>query len=348
MKEQLLKNICAVFLAGFMVLLLLPQSAQAQKKEAYVVKSSDKKTLTFYYDAQKSSRTGTVWGIDETKEEDQETFPAWAGTMYTAVPEVTTVIFDLSFKNFLPKTTKNWFFNFTNLEEIKGLENLNSSEVTIMSGMFVDCEKLSQLNLSNFNTEKVQDMSNMFYCCKSLSSLNLSSFNTEKVQDMCAMFFGCSSLTFLNLSNFNTEKVENMHGMFYGCKSLSSLNISSFNTEKVQYMSGMFSGCSSLTFLNLSNFNTEKVENMHEMFCACSSLSSLDLSTFYTEKVQDMSGMFGNNTSLRTIYCNNTWNCALSNEMFYNCTSLKGAVRYNANKEDVSMANPNTGYFTKK
>ena len=134
MKEQSLKNLYAVFLAGFMALLLLPQSAQAQKEEAYVVKSSDKKTLTFYYDAQKSSRTGTVWGIDETKEEDQETFPAWAGTMYTAVPEVTTAIFDLSFKNFLPKTTKNWFFNFTNLEEIKGLENLNSSEVTIMSG----------------------------------------------------------------------------------------------------------------------------------------------------------------------------------------------------------------------
>ena len=218
MNKKLLKNFCAVFLAGFMALLLLPQSAQAQKKDAYVVKSSDKKTLTFYYDAQKSSRTGTVWGIDETKEEDQETFPAWAGTMYTAVPEVTTIVFDNSFKNFRPKTTKNWFFNFTNLEEIKGLENLNSSEVTIMSGMFVDCEKLSQLNLSSFNTEKVQDMS----------------------------------------------------------------------------------------------------------------------------------GMFADNTSLQTIYCNNTWTCALSNEMFYNCTSLKGAVRYNANKEDVSMANPNTGYFTKK
>ena len=270
MKEQLLKNLCAVFLAGFMALLFLPQSAQAQRKEAYVVKSSDKKTLTFYYDAQKSSRTGTVWGIGETKQDGDIILPAWAVTQNTSESDVTTAIFDLSFKNFLPKTTENWFFDFTNLEEIKGLENLNTSEVTIMSGMFVDCEKLSQLNLS--------------------------SFNTEKVQDMCAMFLDCSSLTFLNLSNFNTEKVE----------------------------------------------------NMTEMFCGCSSLSSLDLSSFNTEKVQYMSGMFGNNTSLRTIYCNNTWTCALSNEMFYNCTSLKGAVRYNANKEDVSMANPNTGYFTKK
>ena len=42
MRKQLLKNLCAAFLAGFMALLLLPQSAQAQEKEAYVVKSSDK------------------------------------------------------------------------------------------------------------------------------------------------------------------------------------------------------------------------------------------------------------------------------------------------------------------
>lgn len=70
MRKQLLKHCCAVFLAGFIALLLLPQAAQAQSKEAYVVKSSDKKTLTFYYDDQKSSRTGSnVWGIEETKKE---------------------------------------------------------------------------------------------------------------------------------------------------------------------------------------------------------------------------------------------------------------------------------------
>ena len=270
MSKKSLKNLCAVFLAGFMALLLLPQSAQAQRKEAYVVKSSDKKTLTFYYDAQKSSRTGTVWGIGETKQDGDIILPAWAVTQNTSESDVTTAVFDLSFKNFLPKTTENWFFDFTNLEEIKGLENLNTSEVTIMSGMFIGCKKLSQLNLSNFNTKKVVSMKEMFY------------------------------------------------------------------------------GCSSLTSLNLSNFNTEKVQNMKYMFDSCSSLTSLNLSNFNIKKVQDMSGMFADNTSLQTIYCNNTWTCALSDEMFYNCTSLKGAVKYNANKEDISMANPNTGYFTKK
>ena len=113
MNKKLLKNFCAVFLAGFMALLLLPQSAQAQEKEAYVVKSSDKKTLTFYYDDQKSSRTGTVWGIGETKQEGN-TYPAWSGTWGmgdTPESKVTTAVFDASFKNYLPQSTKFWFLN---------------------------------------------------------------------------------------------------------------------------------------------------------------------------------------------------------------------------------------------
>nr|WP_315092088.1 BspA family leucine-rich repeat surface protein [uncultured Alloprevotella sp.] len=374
MNKKLLKNFCAVFLAWFMALLLLSQSAQAQEKEAYVVKSSDNKTLTFYYDDQKTSRTGTVWGTDETKQDGDFVFPAWSGTNSTPESEVTTAVFDDSFKNFLPKTTESWFFKFTNLEEIKGLENLNTSEVTTMSSMFFLCKKLSQLDLSNFNTEKVENMHEMFLGCSSLTSLDLSSFNTEKVQYMGRMFTGCSSLTSLDLSSFNTEKVQYMHGMFWSCSSLTSLNLSSFNTEKVQEMSRMFSDCQRLTSLDLSNFNTENVQNMMAMFYAslsltsldlssfntenvkymgymfgmCSSLTSLDLSNFNTEKVQDMSKMFVNCESLRTIYCNNTWTSAESMQMFLFCEKLKGAVPYDASKIDVSMANPETGYFTKK
>ena len=34
--------------------------------------------------------------------------------------------------------------------------------------------------------------------------------------------------------------------------------------------------------------------------------------------------------------------------MFQGCTTLQGAVPYNESKTDASMANPETGYFTKK
>ena len=348
MNKKLLKNFCAVFLAWFMALLLLSQSAQAQEKEAYVVKSSDNKTLTFYYDDQKTSRTGTVWGTDETKQDGDFVFPAWSGTNSTPESEVTTAVFDDSFKNFLPKTTESWFFKFTNLEEIKGLENLNTSEVTTMSSMFFLCKKLSQLDLSNFNTEKVENMHEMFLGCSSLTSLDLSSFNTEKVQYMHGMFWSCSSLTSLNLSSFNTEKVQEMSRMFSDCQRLTSLDLSNFNTENVQNMMAMFYASLSLTSLDLSSFNTENVKYMGYMFGMCSSLTSLDLSNFNTEKVQDMSKMFVNCESLQTIYCNNTWTSAESMQMFLFCEKLKGAVPYDASKIDVSMANPETGYFTKK
>ena len=249
MRKQLLKHCCAVFLAGFIALLLLPQAAQAQSKEAYVVKSRDKRTLTFYYDDQKSSRTGSnVWGIEETQESDNGgRCPAWSGTWNTPDSEVTTAVFDASFKNYLPQSTDSWFLGFEKLKKIEGLTNLNTSEVTTMS----------------------------------------------------SMFYGCQSLTSLNLSNFKTENVQNMNNMFAGCYRLTSLNLSNFKTENVQNMSGMFRGCN----------------------------------------------------SLQTIYCNDTWTCSQTWQswgMFSGCTSLQGAVAYDSSKTDAAMANPETGYFTKK
>ena len=350
MKKHLLKHFCAVFLAWFMALLLLPQSAQAQEKEAYVVKSRNNKTLTFYYDDQKSSRTGTVWGIKETKEESEKTYPAWSGMRYTPESKVTTAVFDASFKNYLPQSTKFWFLNLKKLEKIEGLTNLNTSKVTTMGEMFRGCSSLTSLDLSNFNTENVQNMSEMFSGCQNLTSLDLSNFKTENLQYMSYMFSGCQNLTSLNLSNFNTENVKDMSYMFWGCSSLTSLDLSNFKTEKVQNMSFMFSGCQNLTSLDLSNFKTKNVQNMWRMFYGCKSLTSLNLSNFNTENVYDMSEMFYECNSLQTIYCNNTWTYShsRSRDMFSGCTSLQGAVPYNESKTDASMANPTTGYFTKK
>ena len=346
MKKQLLKNLYAVFLAGFMALLLLPQAAQAQGKKAYVVKSSDKKTLTFYYDTKKSSRTGSnVWGIEEKKK--GENFPAWSGTYSTPESEVSTAVFDASFKNYRPQSTEKWFFNFVNLKKIDGLTNLNTSEVTNMASMFWYCEKLSKLDLSNFDTRSVIDMSAMFDHCMTLEDLNLSSFKTSEVTNMASMFDYCITLKNINLSSFNTSKVTSMSSMFNGCSNLSELDLSHFDTKKVEFMTYMFYNCSSLTKLNLSSFNTANVTNMYCMFFHLK-LTTLDLSNFDTKKVEEMKYMFQGCEDLQTIYCNDTWTCAESEGMFSGCEKLKGAVPYNENKVDVSMANPNTGYFTKK
>ena len=139
--------------------------------------------------------------------------------------------------------------------------------------------------------------------------------------------------------------------MFSGCSSLTSLNVSNFDTGNATDMYAMFRDCSSLTSLDVSNFNTANVTDMCEMFSGCSSLTSLDVSNFNTAKVTDVSTMFSGCSALTTIFCNDDWKSDVvqnSTKMFYDCTKLKGAVAYNQTKVDVTMANPTTGYFTKK
>ena len=248
-------------------------------------------------------------------------YPGWYGQR----EKIKTVVFDASFANARPTSCYYWFSGCNNLTEIKGIEYLNTENVTNMSYMFVKCKALTSLNLTSFNTEKVTDMQGMFKECSDLTSLDLSNFNTEKVTDMRGMFWECSNLTSLNLTRLNTENVTAMNGMFYGCTKLESLDLSKFNTAKVTKMNQMFYNCYALTSLDLTSFNTAKVENMTEMFNNCPALT--------------------------TIYANDnfvTGQVTNSGSMFYGCTELKGFIdKYDENKIDGTYANYKTGYFTK-
>ncbi|EME8125041.1 BspA family leucine-rich repeat surface protein, partial [Enterococcus faecium] len=53
----------------------------------------------------------------------------------------------------------------TRLQEITGLENLDTSQVTNMNYMFYNCWSLQSLDLSSFDTSQVTDMSYMFSSC---------------------------------------------------------------------------------------------------------------------------------------------------------------------------------------
>ena len=294
--------------------------------EAYVHLSTAKTTLTFYYDTLRADRNGETWGIREIRDRRRisllSSLPAWAGYRHSPSTTVFTAVFDASFHDFYPTTTAGWFYEFKSPKSIEGLEHLNTSQVTDMGCMFYGCASLTSLDLTSFDTSQVTQMSCMFYGCASLTALDLTSFDTSKVTDMGWMFEGCGSLTSLDLTRFDTSKVTDMGWMFSGCGSLTSLDLTSFDTSEVSYMRGMFYSCKSLTALDLSSFDTSKVMNMGEMFLGCESLT--------------------------TIYCNTSWSASHSDDMFSGCNSLRGAATNVGNSYDVSMANPETGYFTKK
>ena len=252
--------------------------------------------------------------------------------------KIKTVVFDASFANARPTSCYCWFSGCNNLTGIKGIEYLNTENVTNMGFMFNSCKVLTSLNLSNFNTEKVTDMQGMFGECWDLTSLDLTSFNTEKVTNMRQMFYNCSDLTSLNLSNFNTEKVMYMSNMFYNCNELTSLDLTSFNTAEVTNMSNMFGSCFALTSLDLSSFNTEKVTNMRQMFYNCSDLTSLNLSNFNTEKVMYMSNMFYNCNKLTSLDLTsfNTAEVTNMDNMFRSCSALTSLDLSNFNTAEVT------------
>jgi len=287
MKNQL-RCYCAILFALLSIFFASALSAQSQTREAYVVQSEDKTTLTFYYDAQRNSHTGKTWNIGEhLTDEFGDSPPAWAGN-HAQADKTTRAIFDSSFQDFRPTTTKRWFYNCRVLTQIEGLEYLNTEHVIDMSEMFYGCSRLISLDLSRFNTQNVTNMAAMFSGCNGLTSIELSKFNTQNVTSMAAMFSGCNDLSTINLSNFDTQNVTDMSRMFYDCSHLTSLDLSKFNTQKVTNMSQMFQYCLGLTILDLQSFNTQNVTNMESMFSRCSRLTSLDLRNFNTQKVTNI------------------------------------------------------------
>lgn len=241
------------------------------------------------------------------------------------------------------------FAECSNLKSID-ISNFDTRNVTLIGSLFKNCSSLTSLEISKLNTDKVTTMKWMFYGCSNLESLDLSKLNTANVKNMYGMFRKCSSLKSLDLSNFDTKNVTNMTDMFNRCSSLTSLDLSNFDTKNVTDMSSMFAYCSAFTSLDISSFNTNKVTDMSWMFGGCSALESLDLSRFNTEKVTTMNRMFAFNENITTIYVSDKFvTTALTNDedIFINCSKLKGAIEYQNGKGGKEFANYTTGYFTK-
>ena len=351
--------------------------AFAQEAESYAVFDKATNTLTFKHDTNKP--TG-AFALNNGKN-----LPGWYKPYYDTNEDyqgynaniIKKVVFDASFANARPTSCYKWFGGCRYLTTIEGTDYLNTENVTDMSDMFKDCEKLTTLDVSkfdtknvtdmsymfefccklttldvsNFDTKNVTDMSNMFRVCEKLTTLDVSNFDTKNVTDMNNMFSSCDALTTLDLSNFDTKNVTNMNCMFGWCEALTTLNVSNFDTKNVMNMGSMFRSCKALTTLDVSNFDTPYVTDMRGMFERCYALTTLDLSSFNTKNVTYMSDMFRECYKLTTIYtsekfvttsCENDWG------MFEECANLVGAVPYDKNKVGKEMANYTNGYFTYK
>ena len=223
-------------------------------------------TLTFLYGYKKKLQEGEYW-----LNADDFANPDWL----IRNTDVTKVVFDKTFAQARPITCYSWFNGFSKLSTIEGIENLNTSNVTGMAYMFLNCSGLTSLDVSHFDTQKVKYMFGMFYGCKKITSLDVTQFDTQNVTDMSYMFVDCSKLATLVLSSFSTQKVTDMAQIFSGCSGLTSLDLSNFDTQNVTSVSKMFYNCSNLTTIYVSDkFVVSSVTDSKgkDMFSGCKKL----------------------------------------------------------------------------
>ena len=285
-------------------------------------KAYDNRPYVKYADGTLTFRCGykKILGENEYELNSDEELPAWN----THKNKITRVVFEASFANARPTTCYAWFKNFTFLNQIEGIENLNTENVTSMAYMFSSCNKLAELDVTHFNTANVKNMEYMFECCKGLSSLDVTNFNTANVTNMLAMF-GRTSLTSLDVTHFNTANVKDMTSMFYACRGLTSLDVTNFNTANVTSMRDMFCKCDKLTSLDVTNFNTANVKDMDNMFFGCKMLKEIYVSDkFVTDAVTN------------------------SYQMFAYCESLSGDIDWSDKAVDKTYAKTDGGYFRDK
>ena len=212
-------------------------------------------TLTFFLASKETL------GENEYELNSGKNLPEW---VKKHIFGITKVVFDTSFANARPTSCYMWFNLCGNLNQVEGIKNLNTKEVTDMADMFCKCRDLSSLDVSGFNTEKVTDMSEMFYECISLKLLDVAKFNTANVKSMSNMFYNCQNLASLNVTNFNTANVTNMQGMFYSCPALTTIYASDkFVTTNVETGSNMFFNCIKLKgFIDCKN-NSDKTDHTY-------------------------------------------------------------------------------------
>ena len=216
MGRAMLRRFALFFPMILLMLLFLPARMVAQKAASsskYIATyDSDTETLTFEKYEGESLPSESEWVEDGTSVFDMFKYDC---------QNIKNIVINESFKTFTPTTLSRFFGGLVKLETITGLEYLNTANVTDMSLLFNNCQKLTSLDVTHFNTAKVTNMYRMFNAC-GLTSLDLSNFNTATVENMELMFSGCSNLKTIYASDkFKTAAVAKSKNMFSYCGSLS-------------------------------------------------------------------------------------------------------------------------------
>ena len=192
-------------------------------------------------------------------------------------------------------TTMSNMFLYDQISDLSSLANWKVDQVTDMSAMFSD-NHISDLSpIANWKVDNVTNMSYMFDD-NHISDLSpIANWKVDKVTDMDYMF-GSNQISDLSpLANWHTDNVTTMAYMFTSNQISDLSPLAGWHTDNVTDMSNMFIRNQISDLSPLANWKTDNVTNMRDMF-EYNQISDLSpLASWKVDKVTDMSWMFRSN-----------------------------------------------------
>ena len=177
----------------------------------------------------------------------------------------------------------------------------DTSNVTTMQNMFYSCSKI-EVNLNNLDTSKVTNMNGMFSYAGTDAVQGLEDLDVSKVTNFGFMFYGATS-TELDLSKWDMRSATTFYVMFTICSKLKSLKISTWNTSNVTSMNAVFWYVDNLKKLDISGWTSDKCTNMSQLFGHMWALEELDLGNL--KIIDNVTELFIGNVNLKRIYTSN-------------------------------------------
>ena len=166
-------------------------------------------TLTYYYDAKMASRSGVTEVYDPVNNPDAARFTGY-------YKKVLKAVIDPSMKNANLTSMYSMFFGgihnetfafqaLSKMTEIKGMENLNTADVTSMDYMFEACNALKTIDVNSFDISKVTKMDFMFGDCYELTTIYCSKDWSITSASSDNMFGACRKLVGGNGTAFDSN-----------------------------------------------------------------------------------------------------------------------------------------------
>lgn len=221
----------------------------------------------------------------------------------------------------LPAAASRLFQNMTNLTDISGLANFDTSNAKTMHSMFSGCRNLADLTpLSSWNTTNIQNLGYMFAGCWKITTLEpLAAWRLPKAYHLQAMFQDCYELEDITATaNWELGPAVIQTGwMFRDCHSLSDISaLASWRITRIQQTSGMFQSCFNITSTApLKDWGTSELTNMSYMFYGLEKdgvkgkLTDLSgLTGWDVSKVVSMNSLFADQPRLQDLSPLKGWN----------------------------------------